>query len=107
MSIFAFSNFNFSFLVRRLDIKNRPRIPIPDEDPYAIAADIESSASSSFGNGVYGHHGRDKMMAPSQYRRDKPPKLPPRGNIYVHRDEVAGVMKVIKLKLRNYKRSSK
>lgn len=37
---------------RPLDIKNRPRIPIPDEDPYSIAGNGSgSSGSSGFGNG--------------------------------------------------------
>lgn len=44
----------FSFAVHRpLDIKNRPRIPIPDEDPYSIAGNgggSGSSGSSGFGN---------------------------------------------------------
>lgn len=38
---------------RPLDIKNRPRIPIPDEDPYSIAGNgggSGSSGSSGFGN---------------------------------------------------------
>lgn len=45
---------------RPLDIKNRPRIPIPDEDPYSIAGNGSggSSGSSGFGtsnnvSGVY------------------------------------------------------
>ncbi|TRY71598.1 hypothetical protein TCAL_03422 [Tigriopus californicus] len=47
------------------DIRNRPRIPIPDEDPYSIAG---SGSSGSSGNG-----NRERS-------RDKPPKLPPRDN---------------------------
>ena len=46
-----------------IDIRNRPRIPIPDEDPYSIAG---SGSSGSSGNG-----NRERS-------RDKPPKLPPR-----------------------------
>eukprot|EP00095_Tigriopus_kingsejongensis_P004392 maker-scaffold93_size381549-snap-gene-0.14 protein:Tk04392 transcript:maker-scaffold93_size381549-snap-gene-0.14-mRNA-1 annotation:"AGAP007416-PA" len=48
------------------DIRNRPRIPIPDEDPYSIAGSGGSSGSSGNGN-------RERS-------RDKPPKLPPRDN---------------------------
>lgn len=83
---------------RPFDIRNRPRIPIPDEDPYAIAADIESSGSSGFGNGIYGHITREQMLLQSQYpqmRRDKPPKLPPRDNMY-GQHEMPSVMKVNK-----------
>lgn len=75
-----------------LDIKNRPPAKIPDEkiDPYAITS--ESAASSSFG--IYGHS-KSSMLIPSQsHRRDKPPKLPPRDNIYAHRDISNGPSKV-------------
>jgi len=44
-----------------MDIRNRPRIPVPDEDPYSIAG---SRSSGSSGKG-------DRS-------RDRPPKLPPR-----------------------------
>ena len=50
-----------------IDIRNRPRIPIPDEDPYSIAGSGSSGGSS--GNG--GQRDRSKP-------NDKPPKLPPR-----------------------------
>jgi len=51
-----------------MDIRTRPRIPVPDEDPYSIAG---SRSSGSSGKG-------DKS-------RDRPPKLPPRdANIYGH-----------------------
>jgi hypothetical protein len=86
---------------RPFDIRNRPRIPIPDEDPYAGIGDLESSGSSGFGNGLYGHVTREQMLMQSQYpqmRRDKPPKLPPRDNIYGHH-EMPSVMKVRKLNL--------
>ena len=56
-----------------IDIRNRPRIPIPDEDPYSIAGSGSSGGSSGNGNGPL--HGRERS-------RDKPPKLPPRENIY-------------------------
>ncbi|XP_023342300.1 uncharacterized protein LOC111712024 [Eurytemora carolleeae] len=45
-----------------VDIRTRPRIPIPDEDPYSIAGSRSSGSS--------GKH--DKQ------RGDRPPKLPPR-----------------------------
>lgn len=48
------SSFFYICIVHRpLDIKNRPRIPIPDEDPYSIAGNgggSGSSGSSGFGN---------------------------------------------------------
>lgn len=44
------------------NIRNRPKIPIPDEDPYSVASSGPFSGSS----------GKD--------RKDKPPKLPPRDN---------------------------
>ena len=49
-----------------IDIRNRPRIPVPDEDPYSIAG---SGSSGSSGNG-----NRERSRDP------KPPKLPPRDN---------------------------
>lgn len=40
---------------RPVDIKNRPRIPIPDEDPYSIAGNGGgSSGSSGFGANAAG-----------------------------------------------------
>ncbi|KAK8405874.1 hypothetical protein O3P69_001981 [Scylla paramamosain] len=42
------------------NIRNRPRIPLPDEDPYSVAGSGASSGSSV------------------KDRKDKPPKLPPR-----------------------------
>merc|ERR1712168_1091025 len=51
-----------------VDIRNRPRIPVPDEDPYSIAG---SRSSGSSGKG-------DRS-------RDRPPKLPPRdAAVYGH-----------------------
>ncbi|XP_042242340.1 uncharacterized protein LOC121879685 isoform X2 [Homarus americanus] len=44
------------------NIRNRPRIPLPDEDPYSVAGSGASSGSS----------GKDRSG------KDKPPKLPPR-----------------------------
>ncbi|XP_037788764.1 uncharacterized protein LOC119584300 isoform X3 [Penaeus monodon] len=45
------------------NIRNRPRIPIPDEDPYSVAGGSGASSGSS---------GKDRAG------KDKPPKLPPR-----------------------------
>ncbi|CAK1602356.1 unnamed protein product [Parnassius mnemosyne] len=80
---------------RPLDIKNRPRIPIPDEDPYSIASSNANGSGSSGSSGGYGHgngHGNGHgvvaatreqlMMQMGQRRGDKPPKLPPRENGY-------------------------
>jgi len=49
-----------------VDIRNRPRIPVPDEDPYSVAG---SGSSGSSGPG-----------GPRSASKDKPPKLPPRDN---------------------------
>jgi len=81
---------------RPVDIKNRPKIPIPDEDPYSEAAGSASSSGSSGlgGSGSAGEGGkdvgltRDQLISPSHQlgikRSEKPPKLPPRDNIYPH-----------------------
>lgn len=76
-----------------MDIKNRPRIPIPDEDPYSIASSnlngSGSSGSSGYGhNGHNGHNGHvaatreQLMMQMGQRKGERPPKLPPRENGY-------------------------
>lgn len=92
-----FTNWCAISVQRPFDIRNRPRIPIPDEDPY-VAADIDSS-ESGFGNGLYGASRDHMMIAQSQYpqlvRRDKPPKLPPRDNMYGHHD----MSSLVKVKL--------
>lgn len=84
-----------------VDIKNRPRIPIPDEDPYSVAGNGSggsggsggSSGSSGFGanNGTPAGHvaaTREQLLLQTQQlahkRSEKPPKLPPRDNIYSH-----------------------
>ncbi|XP_022130338.2 uncharacterized protein LOC111003893 isoform X1 [Pieris rapae] len=86
---------------RPLDIKNRPRIPIPDEDPYSIASSNANGSGSSGSSGGYGHNGhnghlltnghnghgvvaatREQLMMQMGQRREKPPKLPPRENGY-------------------------
>ncbi|KAL1123301.1 hypothetical protein AAG570_002387 [Ranatra chinensis] len=51
-----------------VDIRNRPRIPVPDEDPYSVANGGGSSGSSGGG------------PTAGARRSDKPPKLPPRDN---------------------------
>ena len=71
-----------------VDIRNRPRIPVPDEDPYSITMNGGSSGSGSSGFGP-GHVAatREQLMMQSQKlgrRSDKPPKLPPRDNLYSH-----------------------
>lgn len=69
-----------------MDIKNRPRIPIPDEDPYSIAG-VSSSigVSEAF---QQDREAREQIYAQSttsrQRRAERPPKLPPRENIYSH-----------------------
>ena len=86
----------FSHTVQRpVDIKNRPRIPIPDEDPYTIAGNGGgSSGSSGFGaSGSSGEIGRERVAATREQlimqskkigskRSEKPPKLPPRDSVY-------------------------
>ncbi|CAH0562502.1 unnamed protein product [Brassicogethes aeneus] len=73
---------------RVMDIKNRPRIPVPDEDPYSVAGNGSgSSGSSGFaGNSVAAT--REQLLLQSQQnalrRSEKPPKLPPRENMYPH-----------------------
>ena len=58
------------YLVKRVaDIKNRPRLPVPDEDPYSVA--LSGSGSSGSSSKEYSSNGK---------RGDKPPKLPPRHN---------------------------
>jgi hypothetical protein len=81
---------------RAVDIRNRPRIPIPDEDPYSVAGSGGSSGSSGVGTGTTGTGNGTGMVAAAreqllqqqqqllQRRSDKPPKLPPRDNSYPH-----------------------
>lgn len=45
----------------RIDIKDRPRIPIPEEDPYSLPGRSNNTLSAKL-----------------QYRGEKPPRLPPR-----------------------------
>lgn len=67
---------------RVMDIKNRPRIPIPDEDPYSVA----TNDSGHFSNYPVGSVAatREHLLMQSQRRSEKPPKLPPRENMYPH-----------------------
>jgi hypothetical protein len=80
-----------------VDIKNRPRIPVPDEDPYTVAGNGGgSSGSSGFGaSGSSGEIGRERVAATREQllmqsqqlgnkRSEKPPKLPPRDSVYHH-----------------------
>ena len=53
-----------------MDIRNRPKIPIPDEDPYSIAGNVVPSNLS--------------VVNSFQKRADKPPKLPPREHLFPH-----------------------
>jgi hypothetical protein len=64
----------------RLDIRNRPRIPIPDEDPYSVAGSGSSGSSSGAGKsaGGVGHLLHQQLLQQKQQKLDKPPKLPPR-----------------------------
>merc|ERR1712110_1042394 len=55
-----------------IDIRNRPRIPVPDEDPYSIAGSGSSGGSSGNGNGV-----RDRERSRPN-KEPRPPELPPR-----------------------------
>lgn len=78
--------FSVLALQRPVDIKNRPRIPIPDEDPYSVAG-----VSSSVGPSEIMQSERDSreqiyMQSTSyqQRRAERPPKLPPRENLYGH-----------------------
>lgn len=72
---------------RALDIKNRPRIPIPDEDPYSVAGNGGGSSGSSGPAGIVAAT-REQLLAQQQQhqqrRSEKPPKLPPRENMYPH-----------------------
>ena len=67
---------------KRSDIRNRPRIPIPDEDPYSVAGSGSSGSSShngnSNGNGTVPTGSNGVNGTSNTKRADKPPKLPPR-----------------------------
>lgn len=82
----------FSYAVQRpVDIKNRPRIPVPDEDPYSEANSASSSGSSGGGGSAGEGTGKERVAAAREQlllqsaQFGKPPKLPPRDNSY-HND---------------------
>jgi hypothetical protein len=93
---FSYSEISYVPVKRAIDIRNRPRIPIPDEDPYSVAGSGGSSGSSGVGTGTTGTGNGTGMVAATreqllqqqqqllQRRSDKPPKLPPRDNNYPH-----------------------
>ncbi|XP_015587621.1 uncharacterized protein LOC107264167 isoform X2 [Cephus cinctus] len=72
-------------LQRPVDIKNRPRIPIPDEDPYSVAG-VSSSGQSEDPQTSRDTRAQVYMPSSSYHPRrpEKPPKLPPRENLYGH-----------------------
>ncbi|KAK7865233.1 hypothetical protein R5R35_012360 [Gryllus longicercus] len=75
-----------------LDIRNRPRIPVPDEDPYSVAGSGGSGGSGSSGASSGGAGGvvaaaREQLLQQREAllargRADRPPKLPPRDPSY-------------------------
>lgn len=77
-----------------MDIRNRPRIPIPDEDPYSVAGSGGSSGSSGVGgsggsasasNGGIVAATREQLqhqLMQQQRRSERPPKLPPRDSMH-------------------------
>ncbi|KAB0800167.1 hypothetical protein PPYR_08047 [Photinus pyralis] len=73
---------------RAVDIKNRPRIPIPDEDPYSIAGNGDGSSRNLGLTDTIGMApSREALLLQGQHfprRSEKPPKLPPRENWYSH-----------------------
>jgi hypothetical protein len=102
---FYFFTHVFHTVQRPVDIKNRPRIPVPDEDPYSEAVNSASS-SGSLGSGGSAGEGKDRIAATREQlllqtqqfgtkRSEKPPKLPPRENGIYHHD----MPKVIKVKI--------
>lgn len=60
--------FGFQILVQRpiVDIKNRPRIPIPDEDPYSVAGNGSGGSSGSSG---FGASAMSSMMSLQQQQQ--------------------------------------
>lgn len=107
LQCYSISLYSYQFIlisVQRhpVDIKNRPRIPIPDEDPYSIAGNGAGSGGSSGSSGGFGINGngiintngghvattREQLLMQAQQlaqrRSEKPPKLPPRDNQYAH-----------------------
>ena len=67
-----------------MDIRNRPRIPVPDEDPYSVAG-AEYFHQISLKNWKYVKgSGSSGSSGVRERSKDKPPKLPPRDSIYGH-----------------------
>ncbi|CAG0889148.1 unnamed protein product [Cyprideis torosa] len=72
---------------RMLDPRSRPRLPLPDEDPYSVAGSGGSGSSGS-SNGPQLRHPSgvpvpgggpfERPPKPPPSGREKPPKLPPR-----------------------------
>lgn len=95
---------------RPVDIKNRPRIPVPDEDPYSEANSASSSGSSGGGGSAGEGPGKERVAATreqlliqsSQFgtkRSEKPPKLPPRDNSYHHDMPKVSLIMTLKIHL--------
>jgi hypothetical protein len=64
--------------VKRSDIRNRPRIPIPDEDPYSVAGSGSSGSSHNGGTNSNSNNSNGSSGNKDRRTTDKPPKLPPR-----------------------------
>nr|CAI5862920.1 unnamed protein product [Callosobruchus analis] len=71
---------------RMMDIKNRPKIPVPDEDPYSVAGTDSGLGTVGYaGSSIGGPPSHLALQHHLQHRRsDKPPKLPPRDPQYPH-----------------------
>ena len=86
---------------RPVDIKNRPKIPVPDEDPYSVAENAGSSGSGSSGFGpssLGGYVTQTREQQKMNGRKgDNPPKLPPRDNGYPYNTKVMQKVLVKKL----------
>lgn len=61
-----------------VDIKNRPRIPIPDEDPYSVAGNGSGGSSGSSGFGasgmgsmMSGHNGQLQLQQQQQLQHQQ------------------------------------
>lgn len=88
------NNFFLCLVQRAVDIRNRPRIPIPDEDPYSVAGNGSGSSGSNTSGPMMSSNGppagyvaatREQLLLQQARRSDKPPKLPPRDNVaYPH-----------------------
>ncbi|XP_073845557.1 expansion [Musca autumnalis] len=71
-----------------VDIKNRPRIPIPDEDPYSVAGNGSGGSSGSSGFGASGmgsmmstaHNGQLQMLQREQQQQQSQSQSMTNGN---------------------------